>query len=215
LLLLTLTLLQQPTNNKQMSNNTNHKCNVYTKTGDKGVTSLYNGERRPKNDLIFEALGDVDELNAHIGLAIELARKEHGDQFKMGDLLYMTQSRLLDLGSCIATPIDASRSEKYLSRVEFPESHVDYLEMWMDVADKSLPPLTNFILPGGTLYAAQLHTARTICRRAERKVVQLVRDEQVPDVVMRYLNRLSDTLFVAARFACLAYGGQESVYVKD
>lgn len=210
-----------------------HKCAVYTKTGDQGTTSLYNGSRRTKDDQIFEALGDVDELNANLGIILALSNQPRFVKFSKGhqmrerpkelvsskeeleQMLVEIQSRLLDLGSCIATPIDESRSSSKLARVEFSEEHITKLEKWMDEADKQLPKLLNFILPGGGLIASRLHVARCVCRRAERKVVTLINEGQVPSVVMIYLNRLSDFLFVAARFSCLYDGHDEVVYVKS
>jgi cob(I)alamin adenosyltransferase len=119
------------------------KIKVYTRTGDKGTASLYNGERRSKDDLVFEALGAVDELNAHVGLA-----REHVIALKVGieEQLEDIQSRLLDVGSAVATPVDAS-SIQHLARVTFAADHAATLEMWIDKMDEELPALKNFILP--------------------------------------------------------------------
>lgn len=181
---------------------------MYTRTGDKGSTSLYNGERRSKADPVFEALGHTDELNAQLGVA-----REHCQQLvdlaELCSQLTVIQSRLLDVGSAIATPIDTSSAAK-LSRVTFADAHVVALEKWIDAMDDTLPALRNFILPvrdtsrlyvrlygllvvvqSGGLAAAHLHVARTVCRRAERAVVPLVADGHVPPEVGRYLNRYS------------------------
>lgn len=119
------------------------RIRVYTKTGDKGTSSLYNGERRDKDDAIFAALGDVDELNAAIGLANEFVTSEG---VGISEQLTEVQSRLLDVGSAVATPVDAS-SPAHLSRVGFSGDHALQLERWIDAMDDELPPLKNFILP--------------------------------------------------------------------
>ncbi|EFC48056.1 predicted protein [Naegleria gruberi] len=181
---------------------------IYTKTGDKGTTSLYSGERRTKDDLVFDALGSVDELNANLGLAYEhLLQIKLCDELGETDMnniellkssLTSVQSRLLDLGSCIATPIETTTSEDKINRVKFDNSNIEKVENWIDTLDGSLPPLKNFILPGGGLTASQLHVARTVCL----------------EDVQKYLNRLSDFLFVAARYASKIEGKEEVVYKK-
>ena len=183
---------------------------VYTKTGDAGTTSLYNGARLPKDDAFFGALGDVDELNACIGLA-----REHCAALGVGleEQLAEVQSRLLDAGSAIATPASTSRAEQ-LARAAFRSDITGRLEGWIDAMEEALPPLKNFILPSGGLASAHLHVARTVCRRAERQATALSRGGELPLEVPVFLNRLSDYLFVAARFACLKCGGREEVYKK-
>jgi cob(I)alamin adenosyltransferase len=178
---------------------------VYTKTGDKGESSLYNGERRPKTDPIFVALGDVDELNAAIGVV-----REYVEADSLGQQLVEIQSRLLDVGSAIATPLTTS-SQRKASRSDFGEGNAGKLEGWIDEMDATLPQLTSFILPSGGKASAHLHVARAVCRRAERAVALLPR-EDVGDDVNIYLNRLSDYLFMAARFA--ASPGSEQPYKK-
>lgn len=184
---------------------------VYTRTGDKGESSLYNGERRTKDDEFFMALGDVDELNACIGLA-----REYGAVGSIGieEQLVEIQSRLLDVGSAIATPRKSSRPEQ-LERALFSPDFTTQLEQWIDTMDDQLPPLKNFILPSGGLAASQLHVARTVCRRAERHAVTLVREGQLDASVAVYINRLSDYLFVAARFAAMRTAHVEQVYKKS
>jgi ATP:cob(I)alamin adenosyltransferase len=192
------------------------KSMIYTKTGDKGTSSLYNGERRPKDDLVFEALGGVDELNSDLGLAREYCLihvKDDQVKTKLSDMIEEIQNRLLDVGSSVATPIDSS-SEKKTTRVKFNEEHLTTLEKWIDELDHNLPPLRNFILPGGGVCAAQLHVSRTICRTAERRVVPLVRDEHVDPIIQQYLNRLSDFLFVAARTATKGEGKEDVIWKK-
>jgi cob(I)alamin adenosyltransferase len=207
---------------------------VYTKTGDRGTTSLFNGERRSKDAPHFEALGSVDEANAQIGLA----RSHYAQQRKLAyhmkcsppyaqyyletdvdpnplpGQLEEIQSRLFDLGSHLATP-RATSSDAKVARTEFSEEHVLQLERWIDAMDAELPPLKNFILPGGgNLTSATLHVARTTVRRAERCVIPLLETGDVAEVVLRYLNRLSDYLFVAARFASSQAQEPETIWRK-
>ncbi|KAI3429232.1 hypothetical protein D9Q98_005331 [Chlorella vulgaris] len=183
---------------------------IYTKTGDKGSSSLYSGERRPKDDAVFAALGDVDEVNSTLGLAREHARHVAP---QLAGQLESIQSRLFDVGSAVATPRPTSSDHK-LQRVAFGEGHSEQLEGWIDGMMEELPPLTQFILPSGGLAAATLHMARSVCRRAERAVVPLVRDQLTDAAVGIYLNRLSDYLFTAARYAALKGGEEETVWVK-
>lgn len=185
------------------------KFRIYTKTGDKGTASLYNGQRLPKDDDMFHALGDVDELNSAVGVAREYCTEEA----KLQQQLEEIQSRLLDVGSAVATPADSSSQSK-LARVAFPSSATAEVEGWLDGLDDQLPPLRNFILPSGGKAASHLHMARSVCRRAERSVVPLVRAELVDLEVGKYLNRLSDYLFTAARYVALKQGHPEVVYKK-
>ncbi|KAH7460385.1 hypothetical protein PRIC1_006931 [Phytophthora ramorum] len=187
---------------------------VYTKTGDKGTSQLFSGERRPKNDAVFQALGDTDELNAHVGVAVEQARVA-ANTF-LPPRLEQIQSRLFDLGACVATPLTSASQPKQRRAGVFDEANVAQLERWIDEMDEQLPPLTSFILPsGGGLASTQLHVARAVCRRAERSVVPLVAAGDVDGVVQRFLNRLSDFLFVAARFAALKEGKEETKWVNQ
>lgn len=186
------------------------KSKVYTRTGDKGTSVLYNMTRLEKDNDFFKALGDADELNASLGLA-----REYCGSLDVGPQLIEIQSRLLDIGSAIATPMDGSSSAAQLSRAHFDGGHVLALEKWIDHMDSELPPLTNFILPSGGLAASHLHVARTICRRAERRVAPLAREALVQKTVAVYLNRLSDYLFVSARYAAMKEGAEEIKYKKD
>lgn len=183
---------------------------VYTKTGDKGTSSLYNGERREKDDELFEALGDVDELNANIGLA-----REHCLLLDVGieEALVELQSRLMDVGTAIATPLGSSTPSQ-LERAAFPAHVTQNVEKWIDAMDAQLPTLKNFILPSGGLASAQLHVARTVCRRAERRCVRLVKDGHLQPDVAVFMNRLSDYLFVAARYAASKAKAEEEIYKK-
>jgi len=195
-----------------MTSKETKKIRIYTRTGDKGSASLYNLKRHSKSEKVFEALGDLDELNSQIGLAIEYCIKADN-----GLQIYLTevQSCLFDIGSQVATPLSESSSEQ-IERVGFenPESHIKKLENWIDTLDETLPPLRNFILPSGGLSSTHLHVARSIARRAERHVVPLVQKGDCPPVALQYLNRLSDFLFICARFASFHEQQKDTIYKK-
>jgi cob(I)alamin adenosyltransferase len=165
---------------------------IYTKTGDKGETALGDGTRLPKHALRIEAFGTVDEANAAIGLARLTADGE------MDAMLARIQNDLFDLGADLCVPEDGRRAE---GRLRVAPQQVARLEREIDAMNESLAPLNSFILPGGTNVSAHLHLARTIVRRAERLIVALAEKEKIDDDARRYINRLSDHLFVAARFA--------------
>ncbi len=165
---------------------------VYTRSGDDGTTALGGGERVPKDSPRIAAYGTVDELNSQIGAAIAA-----GLDPAIASRLSSVQNELFHLGSDLCTLEDA-KAKRPVPVVE--RRHVDALERWMDEMSVELPPLENFVLPGGTPGAALLHVARTVCRRAERKAIALSRAEKIGAHVVPYLNRLSDALFVAARF---------------
>ncbi|KAI9310098.1 Adenosylcobalamin biosynthesis, ATP:cob(I)alamin adenosyltransferase-like protein [Dichotomocladium elegans] len=184
---------------------------IYTKTGDKGTSGLYNGERRNKEDPIFEALGTTDELTSHLGLA--LVYLEEAGIETTSNQIEQIQRCLQDVGSNIATPREKSNQVR-LARTAFDESHTKQLEDWIDEMDKTLPPLKAFILPSGGRASATLHVARTVCRRAERRVHPLAREHLCDESVAIYLNRLSDYLFTAARFAAHTQGCEEKIYKK-
>jgi cob(I)alamin adenosyltransferase len=165
---------------------------VYTRRGDGGDTDLFGGERVGKDDLRVEVYGEVDELNAVLGLC---AARSQDDELKA--LLTAIQSRLFDLGAYLATP-DSERREK--GGVREPEAgDVEAIESRIDSFEEELEPLKRFILPGGTEAAAAFHLARTVCRRVERRAVRLQDREPLSPMVLRFLNRLSDLLFVMAR----------------
>ena len=184
---------------------------IYTRTGDKGTSQLYNGQRRPKIDMTFMALGDTDELNSHIGVALQHESEASG---VLRPQLEHIQSRLLDIGSAIATPLSQS-SEAKSNRVSFPENEAALLEEQIDTLEFELPELKNFILPSGGPLSAQLHLARTVCRRAERSIVTIGMNNDVEASVQIYMNRLSDYLFTAARYASLKDGMEEVIYKKQ
>ena len=179
---------------------------IYTKTGDNGTTSLVGGSRVSKDDVRVEAYGTVDELNSHVGLLAELLRDMPEDHFAE---LKAVQHNLFTLQTLLAT----EEGEIYARLPQLPGEEVEALERQIDAITAKLPKLQNFVIAGGTVAAAQCHVARTVCRRAERCVVTLSHQAQVDPVLQRYLNRLSDYLFVLARWAVLAAGKQEDVYV--
>ena len=165
---------------------------IYTRRGDSGETDLFGGERVRKEHLRVEAYGQVDELNAFVGVAISAS--QHEDLVDFGRRI---QSALFDLGSFLATPESAHR--KKASVPEIGEDDVDALEHEIDRLEDELEPLVTFILPGGTPAASAFHVARTVCRRAERTSVALDARQPLGGFALRYLNRLSDLLFVMAR----------------
>lgn len=183
---------------------------IYTRTGDEGFSSTFTGERRPKGDRIFEALGTTDELSSAIGLASELS-SEKGHAFV--EQLHKVQCMLQDVGSNIATPLSSAR-EAHLKRTSFSEEPILELEKWIDRYSEQLPPLRAFILPSGGKSSAALHFSRAVCRRAERCVVPLVQAGEADPNVAKYLNRLSDYLFVLARYAAMKEGKEEKIYTK-
>ena len=166
---------------------------IYTRTGDDGTTALGSGERRPKYDLRVAAYGTVDETNAVLGVA----RLHLKDARELDAMLGLIQNDLFDLGADLAVPQREGKAE----RLRVVSSQVERLERDIDSLNANLAPLTSFVLPGGTPAAAYLHLARTVCRRAERIMVELAAkpDEPVSDAAIQYVNRLSDFLFVASR----------------
>jgi len=172
---------------------------IYTRTGDGGDTGLFGGGRVRKDDARVEAYGEVDELNASIGLAI--AAIEDSPTAAWVERLRIVQEDLFAIGSHLATP-DAESNPAAKNLPPLPIARVERFETWIDEAETRLDPLRNFVLPGGSEGAARLHLARTICRRAERRVLPLVRSaDDRESVALVYLNRLSDLLFILARVA--------------
>jgi cob(I)alamin adenosyltransferase len=167
---------------------------IYTRTGDDGSTALGSGERRPKYDLRVAAYGSVDETNSAIGVV----RVHLADATELDAMLGRIQNDLFDLGADLAVPQRDGKAE----RLRMLSSQVERLERDIDTLNAELAPLTSFVLPGGTPEAAYLHLARTICRRAERMMVELAAkpEEPVNEAGIQYMNRLSDFLFVASRF---------------
>jgi cob(I)alamin adenosyltransferase len=175
---------------------------IYTRTGDAGETGLFGGGRVSKTHPRVEAYGDVDELNATIGLAraIELMPR-------VDEVLVPLQRDLFAIGALLATP-ERDKMKRQLEKASIDERRISELERAIDDGDRELEPLKAFIVPGGTPKAAALHVARTVCRRAERRVIALA-DEEIPQIVVIYLNRLSDLLFTLARVANRRAGAGE------
>lgn len=174
---------------------------IYTKTGDTGSTSLFGGKRVSKADLRIETYGTIDELNSYIGLlrdqAVNTTRKS---------ILVEIQDRLFTIGSILAT-------EPGNTKVKVPslsESDIQFLEKEIDVMDQQLPPMRSFVLPGGHQSVSFCHVARTVCRRAERLVIGLDAIEKVDALVIKYLNRLSDYLFMLSRKMTAELGAEET-----
>jgi cob(I)alamin adenosyltransferase len=175
---------------------------IYTRTGDSGQTGLFGGGRVSKTHPRVEAYGDVDELNAALGLARSIEMMPRVDE-----ILVPLQRDLFAIGALLATP-DRDKMKRQLEKASIDERRVRELEQAIDDGDAELEPLRSFIVPGGTPKAAALHVARTVCRRAERRVIALDQDE-MPAIVVVYLNRLSDLLFTLARVANRRAGAGE------
>jgi cob(I)alamin adenosyltransferase len=177
---------------------------VYTRTGDDGTTGLGGGQRVAKDSPRIETYGTVDELSSAIGVAVAL-----GLTPKLAETLARIQNELFNVGSDLCI-LEEDKAKMPVPVVE--ARHVEALERFMDELAEELSPLENFILPGGTPGAAQLHVARTVCRRAERLAVTLAREEPVGPFVVRYLNRLSDALFVMARYENFKSGAPDVLW---
>ena len=184
---------------------------IYTRGGDKGETALAGGQRVPKDSLRIEAYGTVDELNAFLGLASVTCAEETanaGRLGKLGHILRRVQHELFNLGSQLSTlPKDLHPKQARITPAE-----IEQLEHEIDEMNEELPTLRSFVLPGGTRLNAELHVARTICRRAERLTVALARIEETPPDAVKYLNRLSDALFVWSRWASHVQGVPEVLW---
>ena len=170
---------------------------VYTKTGDSGTTALFGGQRVPKDNIRIESYGTVDELNSYIGLIRDQEMNQH---YK--SILIEIQDRLFTVGAILATPQEKEvmkNGEKRLKNLGIIESDITLLETEIDNMEDSLPQMTHFVLPGGHTTVSYCHVARCVCRRAERLAVHLSHDEHIDEMAVKYLNRLSDYLFVLAR----------------
>lgn len=175
---------------------------IYTKTGDEGQTALFGGKRLPKSHLRIECYGTVDELNSYLGLVRDRTEDDH-----IREILFEIQNRLFDLGANLA-----SDPAKNLPSPNVAPADIQLLENEIDAMEQTLPPLKNFILPGGHPTVSHCHVARCVCRRAERLVVALNMEEPVSPEVLKYLNRLSDFLFVLARKLGQNLGATEVVW---
>jgi cob(I)alamin adenosyltransferase len=186
---------------------------VYTRTGDGGETALVGGRRVPKDAPRIEAYGTIDELNAIIGLArvFNAERLKKGKDYRWLDEVFRRiQNELFDLGSELATPEDAT----YEGMHRVGEAQVTALEQLMDKCQKDLKPLKSFVLPGGGRVGGFLHQARTVCRRAERRVLALARVEPISPWPLKYVNRLSDLLFVLSRWVGQRLGETEYLWER-
>lgn len=186
------------------------KSKLYTRTGDNGTTSLVGGQRVAKNSVRLEAYGTVDELNSAIGLILAAAPLAHDDR----EFLTYIQSRLFDLGSYLATD---SQTNAELAASMFPsvEKAISRLESEIDRLDAAVEPMRNFVLPQGAPSAAAAHLARTIARRTERRVLDLAAEAHVDPLVVKFVNRLSDYLFILARFNNHLANCDEIIWIKD
>ncbi len=180
---------------------------IYTKTGDKGETSLGGGKRLKKNSVRINAYGEIDELNAVIGIVRSLKIKNTSSLKYITKIVAHIQKDLFILGADLASPKIKKVGGKIVPRIT--KTDVEKLENWIDEMDTRLPELKNFIAPGGNLLAGHLHVARTICRRAERSLISLHIKEPVPSEILEYTNRLSDLLFTLARYANFSEGTKE------
>jgi cob(I)alamin adenosyltransferase len=170
---------------------------VYTKTGDRGTTALFGGTRVPKDHIRIESYGTIDELNSYIGL---IRDQEINNQYK--EILIEVQDRLFTIGAILATPPEKEvmkNGELRLKKLGITETDIELLEKEIDTMEESLPPMTHFVLPGGHQTVSYCHITRCVCRRAERLAVHLSHNEPVAEIAIKYLNRLSDYLFVLAR----------------
>ncbi|MEO5923404.1 MAG: cob(I)yrinic acid a,c-diamide adenosyltransferase [Bryobacteraceae bacterium] len=180
---------------------------IYTKRGDSGETSLAGGQRMPKDAPRIEAYGTVDELSSFVGLAW-VSSEESPKLAELAKILRRVQHELFNLGSILATlPADVHPKQARITAAE-----VEQLEREIDAANSEMKPLRSFVLPGGTRINAELHVARTVCRRAERLLVGVARDEEIPTEAIRYLNRLSDALFVWSRWVNHVLGAPEVLW---
>jgi cob(I)alamin adenosyltransferase len=181
---------------------------IYTRLGDVGETSLAGGQRTAKDALRVEAYGAVDELSAFLGCARVTLEQSGARLDALGRIAERVQHELFNLGSMLATPPGCVQPRQ----PQVTDAEVRQLEREIDRMNESLPALTSFVLPGGSRLASELHVCRTVCRRAERRVVALGRREEVPEEAVRYLNRLSDAMFVWSRWANLVLGSAEVLW---
>lgn len=184
---------------------------VYTKTGDKGTTALFGGTRVPKDHMRIESYGTVDELNSHIGLIRDQQIALH---YK--EILIEIQDRLFTVGAILATPPEKEvmkNGELRLQKLGIVETDIELLENEIDSMESALAPMTHFVLPGGHTTVSYCHIARCVCRRAERLTVHLSHNEAVAEIAIKYLNRLSDYLFVLARKLSYDLNAEEVIWI--
>lgn len=180
---------------------------IYTKTGDDGTTGLFGGKRVLKDDDRVDTYGEIDELNSLIGLSLSFVLSND----VKSDLMSI-QNQLFNIGAYLATPVEDRTKLNYLKNIS--DDDVSYLEKRIDYYDEKLPELKNFILPGGIVSAGFLHYARTVCRRCERKIVKFALKEEADKIYIKYFNRLSDFLFIVARYENYFAGYKEIEWKK-
>ena len=180
---------------------------IYTKTGDDGTTGLVGGSRVKKNSIRLEAYGTVDELNSAIGLL-----RSYSIPRDVSEILVKIQNKLFNIGSRLASD---DKGDMYTVSLSITEKDIQLLESSIDNYEQKLPELTNFIIPGGEITSAQCHVVRTVCRRAERMILELAEQEKVQKEIIVYLNRLSDLLFVLARKLAFDKNSEEMPWEKD
>lgn len=190
----------------------NKKPKIYTRTGDKGETSLYSGGRVWKDDPLMHAIGTVDECNSTLGVVLTHL-PDHESFTESREQIIKIQHALFDIGAALATPRTRATTKK-IDDTRFDQAAIDDLENWIDAMEEKLPALTHFILPGGHPAAAYLHHARSVCRRAERHCIPSNLHHDVPNEIMMYLNRLSDYLFVLSRYVNLLSQHTETIWIK-
>ena len=220
------------------------KSTIYTRTGDKGLSSLYNGDRVKKDSVYFECLGDIDELNSNLGLLKAFWKEEFGELklynapgagamfykhekcmdsgkyyewFVLGDYIHKIQCILMNISTQIATPFKDDY-EEWVSRVGISTSIIPDIEKNIDRLDSLLPPLKNFVVPSGNKLISQIHVCRSITRRCERRYVSIRNNELLNDqlnIPTKYLNRLSDYLFVLSRFVAMTLEIEEDLFFRD
>jgi cob(I)alamin adenosyltransferase len=186
---------------------------VYTKTGDTGTTALFGGTRVPKHHIRIESYGTVDELNSHIGLI-----RDQEINFIYKNNLAEIQNKLFTVGAILATPPDKEVLKNGKERLNIPkigEKEIEFLENAIDFMEQHLPQMTHFVLPGGHTTVSYCHVARCVCRRAERLAVHLNEIEAIDDYVLKYLNRLSDYLFVLARKLSQDLNAEEVQWIPE
>jgi cob(I)alamin adenosyltransferase len=186
---------------------------IYTKTGDKGTTSLFGGTRVPKHHIRIESYGTVDELNAHIGLIKDQKIEAHTKE-----ILNRVQDRLFTIGSTLATEPEKATLKSGKERLRIPkisEEDIMLLEKEMDLMNDALPEMTHFVLPGGHQSVSFCHIARCVCRRAERMATALYEISPFDEMVIKYLNRLSDYLFVLARKLSKDLNAEEIQWIPE
>ncbi len=183
------------------------KSIIYTSTGDNGTTSLVGGKRVKKNDIRIEAYGTVDELSAHMGV---LSSYEY--EMSQSEIITFVQNKLFNIGAYLATEVEEGNTP---SAWGVCEADISRLEKAIDIIDNELPKVKNFVLPGGALASSMAHVARTVCRRCERRIIDLFETTYIDPNVLKFINRLSDYLFVLSRFINVSSKIEEKYWNKD